>query len=66
MAPTTQIFMKYDKWRSVEERQVTLKSDKNDKYFTSRYMNILWQYLTEFFSESEMVQTKSKHTFYVQ
>jgi hypothetical protein len=35
-------------WNSVEKIQVSFKSDKNNKYFSWRYVH-LWQYLAEFY-----------------
>jgi len=50
--------------------QVSLKSDKNDQYFTWRPLYIFWSHLAQFFWKWEKFQTnlqrKSKHTFCVQ
>ena len=44
--------------KSVEKIQVSLKSDKNNGHFTSRTILHLWQYLAEFFLETEIFHTK--------
>jgi hypothetical protein len=41
---------------SVEKIKVSLKSDKNNGYFTWR--QIFWSYIAHFFLEREMLQTK--------
>ena len=57
-APTEWIFMKFDIWvffrKSVEQIQVSLKSDKNNGHFPWRPINIFYQ----FYLECEMFQTK--------
>ena len=40
--------------KSVDKIQVSLKSDKNNGYFTWRRFRIYWQYLTKFFLERKM------------
>jgi len=44
---------------SVEKIQFSLKSDRNIGYFAWKLMYIILSYLTHFFSEWEMFQTKS-------
>ena len=63
------ILMKFDIWDflgTVEKIQVSLKSNKNNEYFTWRRFHI-YDYLAGFLLEWEMFQMfyrKSKHTFY--
>ena len=45
-------------FKNLKRTKVSLKSDKNDGYFYMKIYVYLWQYLTEFFSEWEMFQTK--------
>jgi uncharacterized protein YllA (UPF0747 family) len=40
--------------KSFEKIQVSLKPDKNNRYFTWRPMYIYWSYVTPFFLECEM------------
>ena len=55
--------------KSVETIQFSLKSYKNNGYFTWRQYAHLWYYLDEFFLEWEIFQVKvvekTRHTFYV-
>ena len=44
--------------KSVAKIQVSLKSDKNNGYFTWRPICIFWSYLAQFFLEWEMFRTK--------
>ena len=60
-APTGQIFMKSEiqnSWKSVEEIQVWLKSDKHNRYFIWTSMHIFDNF-SEFFLEWETLQKKS-------
>jgi hypothetical protein len=57
-APTGQISMKFDIWvffEIVEKIQVSLKSDKNNGYFTWRHF---WLYRAHFHLEWEVFHTK--------
>jgi hypothetical protein len=62
-APTGWIFMKIDIWgffgKFVEKIQVSLKSDRNEKYFTRRPIHFFLSYLAHFFLEREMFQIKN-------
>ena len=63
LSSTEQIFMKFDVLvlfkKSINSLQVTLKSYKNNEYFTCRKTYIhLWKYLTHFFLEWERFQMK--------
>ena len=56
--PTGRIFMKFDMSifrNTVEKIQVSLKSDKNNGYYTWRPLD-MWSYLTQFLFEREMFQ----------
>ena len=56
--------------KSVKKFQVPLKYDKNNGHFYMKVNVHFWSYLTHFFLEWEMFQTKVvmklKHIFYAQ
>jgi hypothetical protein len=61
-APTGRIFIKFHIWvlfeKYVEKIQVSVKSDKNNWYFTLRPMYIFLSHLAQFFLKWETFQTK--------
>ena len=73
-APTGRIFMKFDIWiffrKSVEKIYVSIKSDKNNGYFTWRTVHIYDNIpLNSSYNEKclkQKIQRNSKHAFYAQ
>ena len=60
-ASTGRIYVKFGIWiffENIEKIQVSLKSDKNESYFTWRSIHIFLSNLAKFFLEWEIFQTK--------
>jgi hypothetical protein len=67
--PIGRIFMKFHMWvfflKNVEMVQVSLKSDKNNRYFTSRLIYIFLSFLLWMWNISDKICTQNQNTHFV-